>query len=156
MPDQPKGRFWWGPIRTEKNAKGIVNVVGWIFVALAAFNLLGFQRLPGSHQINPIANLVKVLACAVPGVILLISKGRIWAAATLLVAGYWLFQLIDGIVDGLIMANPYHFLVLLLLPPLLLFDLPLTWVSWRAMKATLFLNKLKRSPSSSDIDEVFG
>jgi hypothetical protein len=38
--DKITGRFWWGPITTEANAKNIINVVGWLFVGIG---LLGFQ-----------------------------------------------------------------------------------------------------------------
>jgi hypothetical protein len=131
--DKITGRFWWGPITTEANAKNIINVVGWLFVGIG---LLGF--LPGGpYGIR--AGIATFVITAGPGGFLLSRKNRISAGVLLaLVASLSAISIVIGV---------YSFLrgdtfAASMLPLLLIWGL-LTWICWRAFRATRFLRGLK-------------
>jgi hypothetical protein len=86
MADQLKGRFWWGPIRTEANARFIISVVGWCFVGFGALGAVSAIREIGNPAGFFSTAIVAVFLLA-PGGFLLTRKNRVSAFALLALSG---------------------------------------------------------------------
>jgi ABC-type proline/glycine betaine transport system permease subunit len=130
MEDRLKGRFWSGPVQTEENARYLISVVGWIFVAVGVVTL--------------------VVILAVPGGFLLTRKNRVSAAVLLVLSGL-LFALSVAMFTYSVAIGVPHAVFMIILP---LFWGPLAWMSWRALRAATFLRSLRRGIVMAN--EVFG
>jgi len=154
MPDQTKGRFWWGPIGTQKNSRNIINVGGWIFIALGIVNIPNWRDLDSLYPPTPILHITTLVTFTVTGLLLIMRKSRTPATMALLVSLFWScvisFVVLNDLFHGQSINN-----VAVLPISLFLFNVPMTWISWRALKAALFLRNLKNGLSPAAVKGVF-
>jgi len=136
----PKGHFWWGPVRNEKQARNIANWAACVNIVLTMFWV--FVQV-ANIVMNHLSYLRMAIATAMLGIgalFLLFNKSPV--AAVLLFCCYSFFAVTLVIVTCIAGINPILIVACFV-------ALSLSFLHWRAIRATLALRRLKIGKPSS-------
>jgi hypothetical protein len=139
MQDLTKGRFLTGPVRTEANAKKIIGVGSVAFLSLSLLCILTIGHTFGDPRLLT-SRIAGVVTFGGLGSALFVTKSRIvsWTLLGVNVLGsaLILYRMPEFFGAGLILRIYWS--------PFLATYLFLSWLSWRAVRATMFLHHLKQ------------
>jgi hypothetical protein len=144
MAIKARAGLWLGAISTERHARYVVAVVGWLFICFGALALFHARAAFGSPSALATAGLT-TLVLAAPAAFLLTRKSPIAAGALLAITAV-LFIVSVGVCVVAIVQNLVGGVYVAVLP---LFWAPLLWVCWRALLAARFLQAMKRHATSA-------
>lgn len=140
MAARTKEYFWRGPVRSAAQAGWITSTVGWIFVGLGSVDLLPLIEGGG---LNPRAHTVSVVVAFLliaPGVLLLTTKARAAAIATLCIA---ILMTVLGVVLAFSLAGAAGSAGIPIIIGAMAVSAILLTACWRALKATQELHRAK-------------